>query len=110
MLLELDKIIPHGEDGQNQFKEDIRSGDSLAAEMVAFSNSRGGKIFIGVADNGDLVGLSNRDVSRINQLISNTASQHVRSPIAVQTENILVAPDRVVIVLTIPEGIDKPYF
>ncbi len=109
-LMELEKIIPHGEDGQNQFKIDVRNADSIAAEMVAFSNSRGGKIFIGVADNGELIGLTSQDVSRINQILSNAASQFVRSPITFQTQNILVAEDRVVIIVTIPEGIDKPYF
>lgn len=42
--------------------------------------------------------------------ISCSASQHVRSPITVQTENISVGSKRIVIVLTIPDGIDKPYF
>jgi ATP-dependent DNA helicase RecG len=109
-LIELTKIVSSGEDSRHQFKEDIRNGDSLAAEMVAFSNSRGGQIFIGVSNKGNLIGLSSRDVDRINQLISNSASQHVRSPITVHTENIFVETDRIIIVLTIPEGIDKPYF
>lgn len=109
-LNDLKAVISRGEDSRHQFKEDIRNGDSLAAEMVAFSNSRGGFIFIGVTNQGDLVGLSSRDVDRINQLISNSASQHVKSPITIHTENISVRTDRVVIVLAIPEGIDKPYF
>jgi ATP-dependent DNA helicase RecG len=50
------------------------------------------------------------EIGRINQLISNAASQHVRSPISPLTENIAVASGRVVIALTIPKGIDKPYF
>lgn len=109
-LKELKEVISRGEDSRHQFKEDIRNGDSLAAEMVAFSNSRGGYIFIGVSNKGDLIGLSSKDVDRINQLISNSASQHVKSPIAIYTENISVETSRVVIVLAIPEGIDKPYF
>ena len=109
-LNELKKVVSRGEDSRHQFKEDIRNGDSLAAEMVAFSNSRGGRIFIGVSNKGNLLGLSSRDVDRVNQLISNSASQHVKSPITIHTENISVASDRIVIVLTIPEGIDKPYF
>lgn len=109
-LNELKKIISRGEDSRHQFKEDIRNGDSLAAEMVAFSNSTGGHIFIGVSNKGDLKGLSSKDVDRINQIISNSASQHVKSPITIHTENISVDPARVVIVLSIPEGIDKPYF
>ena len=78
--------------------------------MVAFSNSRGSYIFIGISNKGDFIGLSSRDVDRVNQLISNSANQHVKSPITIHTENISVESDRTVIVLTVPEGIDKPYF
>jgi len=67
-----------GEDSRLQFKTDIRNEDALAAEMVAFSNSKGGRILIGVTDAGGLPGVPRTDVGRINQLISNAASQHVR--------------------------------
>lgn len=102
--------IALGEDSTRQFKVDVRNGISLASEMAAFANSNGGTIFIGVADDGSMPGLSNKDVSRINQIISNAASQQVRSPLTVQTENVALDNDRIVIVLTVPKGIDKPYF
>ena len=102
--------ITLGEDSTRQFKADIRSGESLAAEMAAFANSNGGTIFIGIADDGSAPGLSTEDVARINQLISNSASQLVRSPLTVQTENVALENGRIVIVLTVPKGIDKPYF
>ena len=78
---ELKSITAKGEDSRLQFKRDIRNVDALAAEMVAFSNSEGGRILIGVTDAGELAGFVREDVGRINQLISNAASQHVRSPI-----------------------------
>ncbi len=109
-LKELTKEIACGEDSARQFKVDIRNAASLASEMAAFANSDGGTIFIGVADDGTPLGLSPQDVSRINQLISNAASQLVRSPLTVQTENVALKNDRVVIVLKVPKGIDKPYF
>ena len=109
-IKELKEHISIGEDSRHQLKADINNADSLAAEMTAFANCDGGTIFIGVADNGTIPGLSNNDVSRVNQLISNTASQHVRSPLTVHTENVLVENNRIVIILTIPKGIDKPYF
>ena len=102
--------ITLGEDSTRQFKKDVTNEESLASEMVAFANSEGGAILIGVADDRTTPGLTPQDVTRINQLISNVASQHVRSPIAVTTENVAVENDRVVIVLTVPKGIDKPYF
>lgn len=102
--------IQMGEDSTRQFKVDVRNGESLAAEMVAFANSEGGALFIGVADDGSIPGLSTQDVARINQLISNAASQLVRSPLTVQTENVALENGRIVIVLRVPKGVDKPYF
>jgi len=102
--------IALGEDSTHQFKVDARNGESLAAEMVAFANSDGGQLLIGVADDGSTPGLSKEEVARINQLISNAASQLVRSPLTVQTENMALGNGRVLIVLNVPKGIDKPYF
>lgn len=102
--------IALGEDSTRQFKADVKNAESLASEMAAFANTNGGTIFIGVADDGLTPGLSGQDVARINQLISNGASQLVRSPLAVQTENVALENGRIVIVLTVPKGIDKPYF
>jgi len=106
----LQQLVRLGEDSSRQFKADVTNPDSLAAELVAFSNSRGGTILIGVADDGTLVGLSAQDVRRINQLIGNAATQGVRSPISPRTENVSVSSQRSVIVVTVPEGLDKPYF
>ena len=107
---ELQQLVARGEDSHLQFKADVRNADSLAAEMVAFSNSDGGSLLIGVDNHGKINGLSPDDVGRINQLISNTASQHIRSPISPITDNISMGRGRVVIKVTIPKGLDKPYF
>ncbi len=55
---ELSKMIAQGEDGKLQFKENIHNVDALAAEMVAFSNAKGGRILIGVSDRGKAVGIA----------------------------------------------------
>lgn len=102
--------IALGEDSTRQFKSDVRNAESLASEMAAFANSEGGVIYIGVGDDGEVKGLLGGDVRRINQLISNSASQLVRSPLVVQSKNVKLPNDRIVIVLTVPKGIDKPYF
>ena len=54
---ELKAITTKGEDSRLQFKKDIRNADALASEMVAFSNSEGGRILIGVTDAGELSGI-----------------------------------------------------
>jgi ATP-dependent DNA helicase RecG len=107
---ELQQLVKLGEDSSRQFKADVTNPDSLAAELVAFSNSKGGTIIIGVADDGTLVGLSAQDVRRINQLIGNAATHAVRSPVSPRTENVSIGKQRTVVVVTVPEGLDKPYF
>lgn len=88
---ELLEIINRGEDGKHQFKANMTNAVALAAEMVAFANSEGGKILIGVNDDGSLAGLNRSDMGRLNQLVSNAASQHVHPPINPVTENIALA-------------------
>lgn len=101
-------VITQGEDSKHQFKANVKRSDSLAQEMVAFSNSLGGMILIGVNDDGSLAGLTPDDIGRLNQLVSNAATEHMRPPIAPVTQNISY-PDGMVMVVTVPEGISKPY-
>ncbi len=82
--------------------------DSLTAELTAFSNSAGGKILIGVDDDGQIVGLSSEQVRIVNQQLSNAASNNVRPPIHPATENI-ATESGVVIIVDVPEGLNKPY-
>lgn len=102
--LELIDIISRGEDSKHQFKRDFTNPDSLAAEMVAFSNSDGGMIIIGVDDIGNITGLLSDDIRRLNQLISNTATNNVKNPINVRTE-ILLVDDKNVIIVFIENGL-----
>lgn len=105
---ELIEIISRSEDAKHQFKADFTNVTSMAAEMVAFCNSGGGRIFIGVSDDGSKSGLRREDISRLNQLVSNASSQSVRPPINPITENISM-PEGLVMVVTIFDGISKPY-
>jgi ATP-dependent DNA helicase RecG len=106
--IELLSILARGEDSGHQFKKNITNPDALAAEFVAFSNATGGQIFIGVNDDGTIAGLSGADIRRLNQLISNTASQNVEPVINPTTSNVETECG-LVIVVEVPEGISKPY-
>ena len=108
--MELIELIGRGEDSRTQFKkgQDVTNAKSLAGEMAAFANSKGGRILIGIADDGSVIGLQPDDIRRINQLISNTATDCVRPSINPETENISV-DGKVVMVVIVPEGISKPY-
>jgi len=106
--LELMQVLACGEDSQNQFKRNITNEDRLAAEFVAFSNGKGGNIYVGIDDDGSISGLESSDIHRLNQLVSNTTSQNVRPSINPTTQNIKVS-DKLVMIISVPAGINKPY-
>lgn len=107
---ELLDLISCGETSKVQFKQDVNNAVSISQEMVAFANSKGGIIIIGVEDKtGGITGLSYEDIQRINNLLSTAAQEHVKSPIVITTETVIVN-GRKVIVVEVPEGTDKPHF
>lgn len=105
---ELLQQIALGEDSRHQFKRTFNNPDAVAAELVAFSNSGGGTLLIGVADDGTITGLSTADVRHLNQMLSNASSQHVRPPVHPHTENVQTHAG-LVMVVTMPNGLAKPY-
>lgn len=107
--LELLDIIAGGENSSVQLKENITNPTSTAQEIVAFANSKGGVLIIGVNDStGDVAGLIFPDLQRINNLLSTAANDHVKSPVTIKTETVDIQGKKV-IVAHIPEGTDKPY-
>jgi ATP-dependent DNA helicase RecG len=107
-ILELLAILKRGEDSRHQFKKNVTNIDALASEMTAFSNGDGGLILIGVNDDGTIEGLDSNDIHRINQLVSNAASQNVSPPINPMTENI-DSDNGLVLYVEISSGLNKPY-
>jgi len=105
---ELLEIISRGEDSKHQLKANFTNVNSLAVELVAFSNSGGGTLFIGVCENGSFAGLTREDMGRLNQLLSHAASQSVGPPINPPSEDIATR-DGLVMVVHVPQGENKPY-
>lgn len=97
-----------GEHTRQQFKRTFSSPDALAAELAAFANSGGGTLLIGVNDDGSLAGLDAAELRRLNQMLSNASSQHVRPPLHPHTENVQTHAG-LVMVVTVPNGLAKPY-
>lgn len=101
------------EAGQVQFfKERIASKDDkydIGCEMVAFSNSRGGRLVIGINDkSGAINALSYLELQETTNLLTNIASENVIPNVLIDVDNVPTSGGAVVVV-TIPEGKNKPY-
>ena len=106
---ELQNIILHSEVSQVQFKERIDDNYNIGTELVAFSNSRGGRLLIGVRDKtGEMNPLSYDETQDANQKLSNIATQNVDPRIGIETDSVAVDGGNIIVV-TIKEGINKPY-
>lgn len=107
--LELLDLIQKGESSEVQFKVRINDAYKVGTEMVAFSNTKGGMLIIGVDDKtGDINGLSFEEIQATNQLLANAASDNVKTPIYIFTETVTIEEDNLVIA-HIPEGASKPH-
>ena len=102
------ELLARNEDSRHQFKANVTNETSLASEIVAFSNTQGGKLIIGANDDGSTSGLTREDMERLSNLVSNAASQQVKPPINPVTENLALDGD-LVMVVHVSEGISKPY-
>jgi predicted HTH transcriptional regulator len=111
--MSLRKLLAHlarGEDVRCLHLEAVSTAASMAADMAAFANSEGGTIYVGVAADGALPGLLRADLARVYQVIRFAALQHVRSPLPVAMRYIRLPGERVVVVVRVPIGPDRPHF
>jgi len=104
----LQSRISCGEDSYTQFKSTINKSKDLAKEMVAFANSEGGIIIAGVSDTGSITGLTNDECEELGQLVGNVANENIRPPVHPITQSLRISK-KLVIVITIPKGTNKPY-
>jgi ATP-dependent DNA helicase RecG len=96
---ELDTIVLSGEGYKTEFKRNVNT--DLSKELVAFANSSGGKIFLGIEDDGTITGVT----------IDNALKSKVQMMAHDCDPSIPIEPEPFnnVLIVTVPEGKDKPY-
>lgn len=102
---ELLEIIHGGENFYIEFKEEQVKSKDLGEEIVAFANSEGGTILIGVSDSGEIKGVSNL---KIEETIMNICRNNVVPNIIPNFETITI-DEKNIVILGIPKGLSKPY-
>lgn len=87
-----------------EFKSDLKklSDSELIDAVVAFANTNGGDIYLGVEDDGTPTGVheSHKDYTQLSAFIANKTVP----PISVQAESILFAENLMVIKISVPKS------
>ncbi|WP_159519760.1 RNA-binding domain-containing protein [Sunxiuqinia indica] len=105
----LSKEIQKGESKTLELKEFLPKNESIAKTVIAFSNTSGGKLVVGVNDNREITGIDDNELfemqDKIASIISDSCSPGILPEIySVNIEN------KLLLVIEIGRGNLKPYF
>ena len=83
--------------------------EDIKKEIIAFANSDGGTLYIGVADNGEVVGLDNPDsvALQISNMVRDSIKPDVTMFIHYKT---IVEDGKKIVKVDVHRGTDRPYY
>ncbi|MCO4291306.1 putative DNA binding domain-containing protein [Solitalea sp. MAHUQ-68] len=105
--MNLKRLILEGESTTLDFKKTITSFEKIAKTMVSFANTKGGKLLIGVADDGTIKGVKSEDEERY--MITQAATLYCRPQLEPIFEEIFW-DDKIVLSVQIKESDIKPHY
>ena len=98
-------LIAEGEHSRQDFKFAIGDARKIAHSVSAFANAEGGRLLIGVKDNGTMAGVRNEeDVYVVEQ----AAQRYCRPAVDVEFTAFKVDPGVIVIRANIPKATERP--
>ena len=105
---ELRDLVKSGENETLEFKRKVAHPEKIVKEIVAFANTKGGKLLIGVDDNGSLPGLkfANEEQFLLNQAIQ----KFIKPKIKFILKIIPLNAKKAVISYDILESKNKPHY
>lgn len=100
-------LILEGEGERLDFKNRISNCGKIAKTLVAFANSKGGRLLVGVADDGTIKGVKNEEEEKY--MLQRAGKQYCRPVIEPQFTEVYV-DDKLVLVAEIAESDLKPHY
>ena len=103
-LTELLQKIHSGEDSTIEFKREMPHRGSLAEEIAAFANARGGVILIGVDDDGNIVGLDKEELNPAESRVVEICQDSIEPTVSIFTEKLWL-DDKDVLKIEVPRSL-----
>ena len=103
-LSEILEKITLGEDSTIEFKERIHHRDSLANEIAAFANARGGVILIGVDDKGQIIGVTKDKLDSYEKTVLEICNDSLKPVVHTYTEKIVIE-DKYLLKIEVPRSL-----
>ncbi len=106
---ELNNLLTQGETLHTEFKQWPLHPDDLASAITAFANTDGGRILLGVDDQGKIIGIADGERDRAAQTVDNVAFNNIQPPAPVVMETVSDQQGRCVLVAHVSKGGQRPY-
>ena len=103
---QLNELISLGESSTLEFKRKLSTPEKIAKEIVAFANTRGGILLVGVDDNGDIYGIESE--KEAIDIIERACDFEIFPPLAPEIE-IINAAGKDILYITVDESTNKPH-
>ena len=104
---DIKQMIMEGEGMNVDFKKTITSCSKIARTLVAFANNKGGRLLIGVADNGNIKGVSAEEEEKY--MLNRAATFYCRPLVDLRFEEVYI-DNKIVLVAEIKESDVKPHY
>ena len=107
-LSELRKLVNQGEGPHLEFKRKASHPEKIIREMIAFANTEGGTLLIGVDDNGTIPGVKYPEEEIL--VIQQALQKACRPPLLAKETIIPLDENQFVVRLDIPISLRRPHF
>ena len=107
-IREIKRLIKDGENEVTEFKKKANFPEKIVKEIVAFANTRGGHLFIGVEDDGNITGTKTAEEDLF--VLENAISKYCRPKINYAIDVVRINDKRAVLNYTIFESGNKPHY
>ena len=104
----LRELVRQGEGRYLEFKFKTSHPEKIVREIVAFANTAGGILLIGVGDDGTIPGLKYADEDEY--LLVRAIEKHCFPPIPYTLERVPLPDEREVLMLRIPRSPHRPHY
>lgn len=92
-----------------ELKREIPKYDQIIKTIIGFSNQHGGKLVIGVANDGEIIGISEQDAAIAMESLSK-AIYEASAPSILPLVYIQRAGNKTLLIIEVSAGANKPYY
>lgn len=105
---ELERLVTIGEGQHLEFKRQVPKPQRLAKEVIAFANSGGGHLLLGVDDDGSIVGVRDADEELFS--LQEALGNYCEPALSVALERVAISRRRDVIVVKVKSSDTRPHY